>query len=94
MNKFLWIALLIFAAPVFVFAQYESKKSEQWETFAPLGEEFSAEVPASVLTKEHGKKSRFYSAFAEDAYFLFSPILAKTLSMRKKFRNSPEATNR
>jgi len=84
MNKFLWIALLIFAAPVFVFAQYETKKSEQWETFAPLGEEFSAEVPASVLTKERGKKSRFYSAFAEDAYFfIFSDSRKDAFNTRK-----------
>jgi len=69
MNKFLWIALIIFAAPIFLFAQSETKKSEQWQTFAPFGEEFSAEIPASMTINGRGEKSRSYKAELENTYF-------------------------
>jgi hypothetical protein len=84
MSKFLWIALIIFAAPVFVFAQSETKKFEQWQTFLSFGEEFSAEIPPSIFVKSKSGENRYYSAVIEGTYFfVFSDSLKNSFRVKK-----------
>ncbi len=78
MKKLLLITTLIFAVFVNGFAQ--TPNNSDWKTFAPAGEEFSAEVPALLLSKKPGQ----YRVIFEGIYFFIFSDSLKDLYQTKK----------
>lgn len=83
MNKFLIVVLMIFAASIIALAQTGAKKSDQWQNFAPFGEGFAAEIPASMTTDSRGDENQFYSTLSEGTYFfVFSDSLTSDFQVK------------
>ena len=82
MNKTLLITTLIFVIFASGFAQ--TPNNSDWKTFAPAGEEFSAEVPTLLVSKNHGEKSQQYNVVSEGTYFFVFSDSVKNLFLTKK----------
>ena len=82
MKKILLIITLLFAVFVSGFAQ--TKKISDWKTFEPAGEEFSAEVPALLVSKNYAGKSQSYSVVFEGTYFFVFSDPSNDLFQTKK----------
>ncbi len=81
MNKTFLITTLIFVIFASGFAQ--TPNNSDWKTFAPVSEEFSAEVPALLVPKNYAGKSRQYAVVFEGTYFFVFSDSVKNLSLTK-----------
>ncbi|MEP6904048.1 MAG: energy transducer TonB [Actinomycetota bacterium] len=75
MKKLLAPILITFLSSIFALSQTDTPKSANWQTFAPLDEEFSIETPIALSPQSISSDnltSRFSNYFDGTYFFIFS----------------------
>jgi Gram-negative bacterial TonB protein C-terminal len=75
MKKLFALILIIFLNSIFALSQTFTPKMADWETFAPIGEEFSIETPIALSPQSLSTDNltrRFGNSFDGTYFFIFS----------------------